>query len=235
MASYRTEEQINVDAEIELEITVQDQNGNEIDCDIDGYGFSLTAQINTQSIKDDMVDEVREEIKDELRDELKDELELELQEEFKAQLCKEIAIADSPINALSGVLSLIAIEHDKVNNVMNESIAKLNTRLHEQAQEIQDLKSTVAAKDTAISCQNQAIQNLQVKLDERNKTNKKLRDGLMEYERLSDEKRLAEEAAQGGPLSIIKEHNTLEEAREAASREAIVAVEGELNNLKENK
>lgn len=166
MSNYTTEEEITVSAEIDLEISVQDQDGNEIECDIDGYGFSLTAQIDTQSIKDNMVDEVREEIKDELRDELKDELELELQQEFKAQLCKDIATADSPINALSGMLSLIAIEHDKVNNVMNESIAKSGTRLHEQAQEIQDLKSSVASKEGAIDSQNQVIQKLQVRLDE---------------------------------------------------------------------
>ena len=166
MASYTTTEEISVDAEIDLEITVQDQDGNEIECDVDGYGFSLTAQIDTQSIKDNMLDDVREEIRDELRDELKDELELELQQEFKAQLCKEIAGADSPINALSGMLSLIAIEHDKVNNVMNESIAKSNTRLHEQSEEVLTLKDGITSLGATIDSQNQVIQKLQVRLDE---------------------------------------------------------------------
>ena len=166
MSNYTTEEEITVSAEIDLEISVQDQDGNEIDCDIDGYGFSITAQIDTQSIKDNMVDEVREEIKDELRDELKDELELELQQEFKAQLCKDIATADSPINALSGMLSLIAIEHDKVNNVMNESIAKSNTRLHEQSEEVLTLKDGITSLGATIDSQNQVIQKLQVRLDD---------------------------------------------------------------------
>jgi len=166
MASYTTTEEISVDAEIDLEITVQDQDGNEIECDVDGYGFSLTAQIDTQSIKDNMLDDVREEIRDELRDELKDELELELQQEFKAQLCKDIATADSPINALSGMLSLIAIEHDKVNNVMNESIAKSNTRLHEQSEEVLTLKDGITSLGATIDSQNQVIQKLQVRLDE---------------------------------------------------------------------
>lgn len=228
MASYRTEEQINVDAEIELDITVQDQDGNEIDCDIEGYGFELTAQIDTQYIKDNLLDEVKEKARDELED------------VFKDNLISNMANADSPMRALSGMISVIADHHDRLIENTCATMAKLNERLKEQAQEIQDLKCSVASKEVAIGSQNQAIQNLQVKLDDRNKTNKKLRDGLMEYERLSDEKRLAEEAAQGGPLSIIEEHNTLEEAREAASRQSFidktdVVVEDESNNPKENK
>ena len=192
MAHFTTDEEITVSAEIELEITVQDQDGNEIDCDIDGYGFSLTAQIDTQFIKDNMVDEVREEIKDELRDELKGELELELQQEFKAQLCKDIATADSPINALSGMLSLIAIEHDKVNNVMNESIAKSNTRLHEQSEEVLTLKDGITSLGATIDSQNQVIQKLQVRLDD--------------LQTLEEARETA--SAVSGPLSIIREHNT---------------------------
>ena len=140
MANYTTEEEITVTAEIDLEITVQDQDGNEIDCDIDGYGFSLTAQIDTQSIKDNMLDD----IKDELRDELRDELELELQQEFKAQLCKEIATADNPIQVLSDMLSVIADHHDRrVSNTLNE-ISTAKTKLADQAEEILMLKCSVA-------------------------------------------------------------------------------------------
>jgi hypothetical protein len=166
MAHFTTDEEITVSAEIELEIEVQDQDGNGIDCTIDGYGFSITAQIDTQFIKDNMVDEVREEIKDELRDELRDELKDELKDEFKTDLCQEIATADSPFNALSGMLSLIAIEHDKVNNVMNESIAKSNTRLHEQSEEVLTLKDGITSLGATIDSQNQVIQKLQVRLDD---------------------------------------------------------------------
>ena len=113
-----------------------------------------------------MVDEVREEIKDELRDELRDELKDELKDEFKTDLCQEIATADSPFNALSGMLSLIAIEHDKVNNVMNESIAKSNTRLHEQSEEVLTLKDGITSLGATIDSQNQVIQKLQVRLDD---------------------------------------------------------------------
>ena len=217
MASYRTEEQISVDAEIDLDITVQDQDGNEIDCDIEGYGFELTAQIDTQYIKDNLLDEVKEEAED----------------VFKDNLISNMANADSPMRALSGMISVIADHHDRLIERNRSIMAKLNERLAGQVQEIEDLKCSVASKEVAIGSQNQAIQNLQVKLDDTNKTNKKLRDGLMEYERLSDEKRLAEEAADAEWATL--KHNTLEEAREAASREAIVAVDGELNNLKENK
>ena len=200
MAHFTTDEEITVSAEIELEITVQDQNGNDIECDIDGYGFSITAQIDTQSIKDNMVDEVREEIKDELRDELKDELELELQQEFKAQLCKDIATADSPFNALSGILSLIAIEHDKVNNVMNESIAKSNTRLHEQSEEVLTLKDSITSLGATIDNQNQVIQKLHVRLDEGSEAKIKALQTLEEARETA--------SAVSGPLSIIREHNT---------------------------
>jgi hypothetical protein len=176
MSYYTTTEEITVDAEIELEISVQDQNGNDIECDIDGHGFSLTAQIDTQSIKDEMLDEVREEIKDELRDELRDELKEELREEFKAELYQEIATADSPINALSGMLSLIAIEHDKVNNVMNESIAKSNTRLHEQSEEIRILKHNVAVEKDLIDNQRASIDSLQRREIEIGKTLEQARE-----------------------------------------------------------
>ena len=161
MASYTTEEQISVDAEIDLEITVQDQDGNEIECDVDGYGFSLTAQIDTQSIKDNMLDDVREEIRDELRDELQEEL----QNEFKDQLCKEIANADNPIQVLSGMLSIIADHHEGVSNTLNE-ISTAKTKLADQAEEILMLKCSVASKEGAIDSQNQVIQKLQVRLDE---------------------------------------------------------------------
>lgn len=199
MGSYTTEEEITVSAEIDLEISVQDQDGNEIDCDIDGYGFSLTAQIDTQSIKDNMLDEVREEIKDELRDELRDELQEELQNEFKDQLCKEIANADNPIQVLSGMLSLIAIEHDKVNNVMNEAISNANTRLANQSEEIQTLQCSVASKEGAIDSQNQVIQKLQVRLDEGSEAKIKALQTLEEARE--------EASAASGPLSIIAEYN----------------------------
>jgi len=192
MAEYRMVKEISVSAELDLEISVQDQDSDNIDCEIEGYGLAIIAQIDTQSIKDNMLDEVREEIKDELRDELKDELELELQQEFKAQLCQEIATADSPFNALSGMLSLIAIEHDKVNNVMNESIAKSNTRLHEQSEEVLTLKDGITSLGATIDSQNQVIQKLQVRLDD--------------LQTLEEARETA--SAVSGPLSIIREHNT---------------------------
>jgi len=157
MASYTTTEEITVDAEIDLEINVQDQDGNDIVCDIDGYGLTLTAQIDTETIKE----AVREEIKDELRDELK----LELQDDFKADLCREIAHADSPLKVLSGMLSIIGDEHDRLNNQINETISKSNTRLADQAQDIRILKDNAVKKDLAIDSQNQVIQKQQIRLD----------------------------------------------------------------------
>ena len=157
MASYTTEEEITVTAEIDLEITVQDQDGNEIECDVDGYGFSLTAQIDTQSIKDNMLDD----IKDELRDELRDELQEELQNEFKDQLCKEIANADNPIQVLSGMLSIIADHHEGVSNTLNASISTAKTKLADQADEIRILKHNVVEKDLAIDNQRASIESLQ--------------------------------------------------------------------------
>ena len=157
MASYTTEEEITVTAEIDLEITVQDQDGNEIECDVDGYGFSLTAQIDTQSIKDNMLDDVREEIRDALRDELQEEL----QNEFKDQLCKEIANADNPIQVLSGMLSFVADQYEGVSNAMNAAISTAKTNLADQAEEIRTLKHNVVEKDLAIDNQRASIESLQ--------------------------------------------------------------------------
>jgi len=172
MASYTTEEEITVTAEIDLEITVQDQDGNEIECDVDGYGFSLTAQIDTQSIKDNMLDD----IKDELRDELRDELQEELKGEFKSELFKEIALADNPIQVLSGMLSFVADQYEGVSNAMNAAISTSKTRLADQADEIRTLKHNVVEKDLAIDSQNQVIQKQQVRLDATHATLEKARE-----------------------------------------------------------
>jgi chromosome segregation ATPase len=161
MASYTTEEEITVTAEIDLEIAVQDQDGNDIECDVDGYGFSLTAQIDTQSIKDNMLDDVREEIKDELRDELRDELQEELKGEFKSELCKEIANADSPMRQLAFLFSDIADHHEGVSNTLNASISTAKTKLADQADEIRILKHNVVEKDLAIDNQRASIESLQ--------------------------------------------------------------------------
>ena len=148
MANYTTEEEITVSAEIDLEITVQDQDGNEIECDVDGYGFSLTAQIDTQSIKDNMLDDVREEIRDELRDELKDEL----REEIEGELLMDIVGNENPFIALEILIAKMA--------VLSKPIVE------RRLTSISSMREKIDALNTAIDGQNQVIQKLQVRLDE---------------------------------------------------------------------
>ena len=49
---------------------------------------------------------------------------------------------------------------------MNESIAKSNTRLHEQSEEVLTLKDGITSLGATIDSQNQVIQKQQVRLDE---------------------------------------------------------------------
>jgi hypothetical protein len=82
---------------------------------------------------------------------------------------------------------------------MNESIAKSNTRLHEQSEEIRILKHDTVEDRLVIDRQNQVIQKLQVRLDEGSEAKIKALQTLEEARE--------EASAVSGPLSIIAEHN----------------------------
>ena len=129
MARYTTVEDITIEKEVSLDINinVQDQDGNDIECDIDGDGLTLTAQINTRTIRE----ELREEVLDECLNQAKE------------TLIREMALSKNPIRTLSGMLSITADQYEEIMVAEAEEIRILKHELCESEMKNEDLNNRI--------------------------------------------------------------------------------------------
>ena len=125
MARYTTVEDITIEKVLDVNINVQDQDGNDIECDIDGHGLTLTAQINTRTIRE----ELREEVLDECLNQAKE------------TLIREMALSKNPIRTLSGMLSITADQYEKIMVAEAEEIRILKHELCESEMKNEDLNN----------------------------------------------------------------------------------------------
>ena len=126
-----------------------------------------------------------------IREELEDELRQEIEDQFVADIAESINPFAEIVDLLNKVSKGYAIRQERV---------KHNTKLSVERNLV---KSDVI---NGLKAENEVLQQTVVSLEEKVE---KLRGGLMEYERLHDERRLAEEAANKAHIEQNKFYETI--------------------------
>ena len=176
MAYYTAETEVSTAVSLDIEVTVQDQDGNEFECDIDGSHLELIAQIDTSKIKDEMMEEVRD----------------DLQKEVHDQYLSDFAESLNPFNELADLMSQVGaaykIRQERSRDAITSSKASLNIA-HKSNFE---LKTQISRLKDEKDVLDQTVEALQLQVE-------KLRAGLVEYERLNDERLKSAEQAKEEP------------------------------------